>query len=301
MRADFPYFYYQSFSLHDLDSIKPAELPFPIILKPSIGYSSIGVYRVKNAGQWREAKQAIRHAMSIGAGMYSEDVVNSNEIIVEQWIDGMEYAIDAYFDSEGQPVILNIFARKFMHESDTSDRIYYTGKHIIREMLGPVTEFLSGIGKKLELRNFPLHAEVRKTGKGRVIPVEINPFRFAGCGTTELGIHAYGINSYETFFEQRKPDWASLIEGMDDTVYSFFCAEYDVGGVGTTLQGFDHEGFKKSFQNILEYRIMPEEFNMFAVVFYRSETMLENHRLIKLNLDSYISKGQADLASTMSS
>ncbi|QYR22233.1 ATP-grasp domain-containing protein [Paenibacillus sp. sptzw28] len=300
MKPDYPDLYFQSLHLNELDSIDPAKLPYPVIVKPSVGYSSIGVYRVENAGQWREAIRSTRQALTIGADMYSEDVVNANEVIIEQWIDGTEYAIDAYFDFDGQPVILNVFARKFMHESDTSDRIYYTSKHVIQEMLVPLTEFLSKIGKKLELRNFPLHAEVRKTSKGSVVPVEINPFRFAGCGTTELGIHAYGINSYESFFLQQKPDWQTITKSMDDAVYSFFCAEYELDS-GHNILGFNHEGFKQHFQNILEYRVMPEEFNMFAVVFYRSETMLENHRLIKLNLDSYIIRGQAGQANSMSS
>jgi len=300
LHDEYPQFYFQTLELGNWDLIDPASLPYPIIVKPVIGYSSIGVFRVENAGKWNEVKRKVRHVLAEGADMYSADVVNTNELIIEQWIDGMEYAIDAYFDSNGEPVILNVFARKFMDDGDTSDRIYYTGKHVIQEMLRPISEFLSKIGKKLDLRNFPLHAEVRQTGEGSIVPVEINPFRFAGIGTTELGIHAYGVNSYECFFQDRKPDWENILSNMDDAVYSFFCAEFELRS-GQVIRGFDHEGFKKRFQQILEYRIMPEEFNTFAVVFYRSETSLENHRLIRMNLDSYIIEEQVQHAGSMSS
>lgn len=300
MKDDYPQFYYQTLELSEWDSIDPASLPYPIIVKPVVGYSSIGVYQIENAGQWREVQRKVQHVLAEGADMYSSDVVNAKEVIIEQWIDGMEYAIDAYFDSDGQPVILNVFARKFMSDGDTSDRIYYTSKHVIMEMLDPLTEFLSKIGKRLDLRNFPLHAEVRHTIEGSIVPVEVNPFRFAGIGTTELGIHAYGINTYESFFQQLKPDWESILSNMDDAVYSFFCAEFELRS-DQVIRGFDHEGLKKRFQQILEYRVMPEEFNTFAVIFYRSETSLENYRLIRMNLDSYIIKEQDRHISSMSS
>jgi hypothetical protein len=161
LHDEYPQFYFQTLELGNWDLIDPASLPYPIIVKPVIGYSSIGVFRVENAGKWNEVKRKVRHVLAEGADMYSADVVNTNELIIEQWIDGMEYAIDAYFDSNGEPVILNVFARKFMNDGDTSDRIYYTGKHVIQEMLRPISEFLSKIGKKLDLRNFPLYAEVR--------------------------------------------------------------------------------------------------------------------------------------------
>lgn len=287
IQDEFPHFFYQTIRLNEWDSIDPSDLPFPVVIKPVVGYSSIGVYRLENAGQWFEVKRTLQQVLAKGSQMYSKDVVNANELIIEQWLDGTEYAIDAYFDSNGSPIILNIFARKFMHQGDTSDRIYYTSKYVIKELLGPITEFLSKVGKKLNLVNFPLHAEVRKTTEGHIVPVEINPMRFAGIGTTELGIHAYGINSYESFFQQMRPDWDAILHEMDDAVYSFFCAEYELNEMEAMI-GFDHEGLKKSFQNILEYRIMPEEFNTFAVVFYRSETHLENHRLLRLNLAPFM-------------
>jgi hypothetical protein len=222
VRDDFPQFFFQTLELRDWDTIDPTRLPYPVIVKPAAGYSSIGVFRVENAKQWKEVGCSLQQILAIGADMYSADVVNTNKLIIEQWIEGTEYAIDAYFDSDGTPVILNLFTHKFMHDNDLSDRIYYTSKYVLQEMLNPISEFLSKLSEKIDLRLIPLHIEVRQTKEGFIIPIEINPLRFAGCGTTELGIHAYGINSYEYFFQQRKPDWESIVNGMDHGIYSFF-------------------------------------------------------------------------------
>jgi hypothetical protein len=39
------------------------------------------------------------------------------------------------------------------------------------------------IGKATEISNFPVHIKVRVDKSGNVIPIEVNPMRFAGCTT----------------------------------------------------------------------------------------------------------------------
>ncbi len=298
MQKHYPQFYYRTISLSEWDNVDPEQLPYPIIVKPATGYSSIGVHRVENAKQWDKLNHSMEQSLASGSSMYSKDVINAKQLIIEQWIPGEEYAVDAYFDDEGVPVILNIFTRKFQHDGDTSDRIYYTSKQVISRMLEPITAFLTLIGSEMNLRNFPLHAEVRSTPSGDILPVEVNPLRFAGVGTTELGIHVYGINSYAYYFEKKKPNWSQKLAEMDDAVYSFFCAEYDLEEA-QTLHGFDHERFKQQFSYILEYRIMPSSINTLAVVFYRSPSALENHRLCKLDLKPYFCRNNGDVVSSV--
>jgi hypothetical protein len=79
MQDEYPQFYFQTLELSNWDLIDPASLPYPIIVKPVIGYSSIGVYRVENAEKWNEVKRKVRHVLAEGADMYSADVVNTNE------------------------------------------------------------------------------------------------------------------------------------------------------------------------------------------------------------------------------
>lgn len=64
---------------------------------------------------------------------YPQKVIDNSTYILEEFIHGEEYAIDAYYDENGKVVILNIMKHDFSSTSDVSDRLYYTSKEIINE------------------------------------------------------------------------------------------------------------------------------------------------------------------------
>ena len=41
--------------------------------------------------------------------------VDTNKFLIEEMIDGEEYAIDGYFDENNEATILNIFLHPFLH------------------------------------------------------------------------------------------------------------------------------------------------------------------------------------------
>jgi hypothetical protein len=42
------------------------------------------------------------------SGIYPEQVLDTRSFLIEEYIEGDEFALDAYFDGDGNPVILNI-------------------------------------------------------------------------------------------------------------------------------------------------------------------------------------------------
>lgn len=92
---------------------------------------------------------------------FPKEVLDTSNFIIEEYIKGEEYAIDAYFNKDGEIMILNILHHKFSSGADTSDRVYSTSKEIIYENKNRVEGFLQPIVDKLNLRNFPLHVEIR--------------------------------------------------------------------------------------------------------------------------------------------
>lgn len=288
LQAIYPDFFFKTLEYEHLDSLLLEDIPYPVIIKPSVGYSSIGVYRVNNLAELESVLAKVKGDMDRAKQLYPNGVLSENSFIVEEWIDGIEYAVDAYYDSEGEPVVLNLFKRMFAHERDMSDRIYYTCKQVISETMQEIVRFMRLLNSHLNLKDFPLHFEVRITEAGRLVPIEVNPLRFAGVGTTELGRHAYGINVYDCFFNRKKPDWEAILDEMDDDIYSFMCAEFSLG-YGKNVRGVDCESFKDNFGSILEYRCMPyKDYPIFAVVFYQSADLEENKRLLSLDLDQYL-------------
>jgi len=289
LKKYYPKFFFRECTYEEIFQLKSDTLPYPLVIKPSKGFRSVGVYLVERAEDWNSICRQLEQDMLAAKEIYPDTVVSANSFILEEFIQGEEYAIDAYFGQTGEPVILNVFKRMFAHEADTSDRIYYTGKKVLMESLSKIESFMDSLGKEFALRNFPMHFEVRITQAGELIPIEVNPLRFAGLCTTDLGAHAYGINVYEYYFQQRKPDWNRIIETMDDSIFSFLCAELPLSIDGRLIESVHDRKFEKNFTDLLEYRLIPyEEYPTFSVVFYRSNSLDENQYLLDLDLEQYL-------------
>lgn len=287
----YPQFFFLEASMNELHLIDTEKLPYPVILKPSIGYSSVGVYRIENKNEFQRVLDNLVNTMQSGNENYSTNVLDTNSFIIESYIEGQEFAVDLYFDDQNEPVILNVFSRMFKDEKDMSDRIYYTSRQILSNYLAPITEFVARLNKLFDLRKMPLHIELRMQNNGEFVPIEINPLRFAGIGTTELGYYAYGVNPYRHFFEQTKPDWPQLIQAMDDKIYNFTCAEFDHDVKIDSTFVILHEQLKEQFDHILEYRHIPfESGTTFAVIFYSCDSLEQNKPILSLDFMSFVEK-----------
>ncbi|MEJ9280963.1 ATP-grasp domain-containing protein [Ureibacillus thermosphaericus] len=284
----YPDYFYKVVNLEELYKIPVEEIPFPVVIKPSKGYSSVGVYKVKSAEEWREALHKLSVDMLFIKNMYDNEVIKGESILIEQWVFGEEYAVDSYYDQDGNPVILNIFKHVFKDEYGTSDRIYYTSKQVIHEIYDDILAFMHKFREVVPLKNFPVHFEVRKNNHG-IIPIEMNPLRFAGAGTTDLGFHAYGCNVYKHYFEGTSPNWEEVLRQMDQGIYGFFCAEIPMDISQNLIKHIDHQSFKEQFNQILEYReIQATNDRTFAVVFFKNETMEELYQLLQMDIRPFI-------------
>ncbi|MFC9600814.1 ATP-grasp domain-containing protein [Peribacillus butanolivorans] len=284
----YPDFYFQEIDLSIISDMDKKQIPFPVVIKPNIGYSSVGVHKVKNEQDWDIAVSHLKEDLLHSDGLYDSTVVGSQTVLIEEWIQGEEYAIDGYFNQDGEPIILNAFKRLFKDDYDTSDRIYYTSKIAVNEIYDDALQFMKKVQTVLPLRNYPVHFEIRKKGD-RVIPIEINPLRFAGAGTTDLGYHAYGMNMYEHYFLGTKPDWNRILEEMDDNIYSFFFAEVPLELNLEDVERINHIGLQNEFEHILEYRQLPfQNDRSMAIIFYRSEDLNKNLKLLHLDLFPFL-------------
>ncbi|MED3763296.1 ATP-grasp domain-containing protein [Ureibacillus terrenus] len=109
----YPDYFYKVVNLDELYKIPVEDIPFPVVIKPSKGYSSVGVYKVKNAEEWRAALEKLSVDMLLIKNIYDKEVINGESVLIEKWVFGEEYAVDGYYDHDGNPVILNIFKHLF--------------------------------------------------------------------------------------------------------------------------------------------------------------------------------------------
>ena len=247
----YPDFYYKEVELKALRSLDPDTLPLPLVLKPSVGFLSVGVYIVRSKEEWKTALDDIDKNFAKQCAVFPDTVVKSEMFVLEQFIEGEEYAVDAYYDADGQPNIINIFHHIFKDETDVSDRLYCMSKQIFETNYPAFNQFCIDLNGVLQLTNFPMHVEFRVDKRtGRAIPIEVNPLRFAGMCLNDLTRHTCGLLPVQAFFEGTRPDYATMWNGIEEDVFSFVVLDKPF----ETTRSIDFEAIKKHFHGVLETR-----------------------------------------------
>lgn len=283
-RLDSPGFWHRRTRLDKLAEMDPAGLQFPLVMKPACGFFSLGVRVVKAESDWHNATDAevdeLRQAsadQSQGGG-YPRGVLDTTEILLEQYIHGHEIAVDASYDATGEPTVLNIYRHEFPRagteaegrEQDLRDVLYYTSARTIVDLHDKVRSALSQIGERLGLAQFPVHVEFRETSDGTLVPIEVNPARFAGWGTADLGHFAFGFDAYGAFFTKRPPEWHQAADHAGDDHYAFV-----IGHVPEEMQAaseihVDWDRYRAVLGDVLEVRrVDAKRWGIFAITFVR--------------------------------
>jgi hypothetical protein len=251
----FPDFAFAEVRLEDLEAFAIETMPMPCIVKPAVGFFSLGVHKVSSADEWSAVVRRLLSEIDHIRHIYPEEVVNLQSFVLEECIEGEEFAIDAYCTSEGEPVVLGIWQHRFSSDDDVGDRVYSTSKDLIETYLEEFEAFVGEIGKRADARNFPLHIELRRTPDGELRPIEVNPLRFGGwCTTADGAFKAYGLNPYVAFHRQQRPDWNELLQGRDGKVYSIVVLDNGSGIRGEEIASFDYEAMLSLFEKPLELR-----------------------------------------------
>jgi len=280
-RSLVPDFYFQAVKMADLASMPYPGLDQPLIIKPATGFMSEGVHKVFDAADWDQTKDRILTDRENSSDLYPPEVVDSTSLIIEECIEGEEYAVDAYFDGNSEAVILNILKHTFSSSDDVGDRVYTSSADIINENLSEFTTFSTSIGKLAGVRNFPAHIELRKDAAGTLVPIEINPLRFGGwCTTADLTYHAFGFNPYVYYYSQMKPDWKEILKDKSGKLYSIIILDNSTGIEPERISGFDYQKLLSDFENPLELRKFDyKEYPVFGFLF--TETSVENEVELK--------------------
>jgi hypothetical protein len=244
----YPDFFFCKATLEELKKMDPCQLKMPLILKPAVGFFSVGVYTINSANDWEKAIIEITEQAKNWRDQFPDTVVGGDVFILEEYISGDEYAMDVYFDETGDPVILNIMKHDFSSSEDVSDRLYYTSKEIIEKQLSVFEAYLKKANVLLQTKNFPAHIEVR-LNENTIIPIEFNPMRYAGWCTTDLAGFAFGLNTVDYFLNGKRPDWKVLLAGKEDKIYSMIVLNKpEVYGI---VNGFDYNALCARFGKVL--------------------------------------------------
>ncbi|HII93473.1 MAG TPA: ATP-grasp domain-containing protein [Methanosarcina sp.] len=287
----YPELYFKSVKFEELDEIRVEEIEKPFIIKPAVGFFSLGVHKVSTNEEWDSVLKSIKAEVEEIKKLYPASVLNVENFIIEGNIEGDEFAVDAYFNRAGKPVVLNIFKHIFSSENDVSDRIYFTSKTVIEIYREAIEDLLNEIGKLAGLRNFPLHLELRIAEDRRIQPIELNPMRFAGLCVTDIAYFAYGINTYRYFMEQLEPDWDKVLADREGKSFCLVMLNKSEDLDLKEVKSFNYEKLLSDFEKPLELRKADhEKRGYFGYMFTetRDSNWSEIERILKSDLEEYI-------------
>ena len=156
-------------------------------------------------------------------------------------------------------------------------------------------EGLQGTG----LRDFPLHIELRVDKNNRLVPIEVNPIRFAGWCTADIAYYAYGINVHRYFLEGLEPDWKEILKCKDEaqesekdnSTYCLLIAKKPDEIKTEDIEAFDYEGFVSCFEKPLELgKLDYRQYPVFAFLFTetRNNNWEEIERYLRADLKGHI-------------
>ena len=288
----YPNFFFKKVNISELNTLDIHKFPLPFIIKPSVGFFSMGVYKVNEKSQWQQTVEKIHTEMQQVKNLYPQSVMGLDDFIIEQCINGEEYAVDAYVNAQGEAVVLSILKHTFASEDDVSDRIYTTSKAIIEENLHEFTTFVQKIADLSHIKTFPMHIELRRETNGELLPIEVNPMRFGGwCTTADMSYFAYGFNQYLYYYHQQKPDWNKLLKDKQDKLYSVIVLDNSTGKSSEEIQSFDYQKITKQFEKVLELRkIDHNTYPLFGFLFVetRKDNFKELINILESDLNEFI-------------
>jgi hypothetical protein len=253
----------------------------------------MGVYKVSNLDEWENTIASLHAEIDQIKDLYPEEVLNTRSFIIEQLIEGEEYAFDAYFDSTGEPIILSILKHVFSSNADVSDRVYITSKEIIERNLDEFTEFARKIAALANVKNFPVHIELRRNKNGSLLPIEVNPMRFGGwCTTADVSFLAYGLNPYLYYYLQKKPDWPEILNGKEGKLFSIIVLDNSTGVDTGEITSFDYEKLLSQFEKPMELRKVDHKtYPLFGFLFTetREDNYIELENILHSDLTEFVS------------
>lgn len=217
------------------------------VVKPVRGAFGAGVRTISGDADLARLQDEIVAEMERNTAVLSATALAGDRLVVEQHIEGEEYAADVFFDPDGVPVLMCTYHHPMPENPAYLHMAYYTSARVWDLVAPQANEFFTALNERLGVTNLAMHAEFRMQ-RGRLVPIEINALRFGGMGLGNMIAHGLGINPYRHFIDGTRPDIARLTR--DPRALVFFIA-YNGANVDTATQRPDWTRLRARFSEII--------------------------------------------------
>lgn len=257
------------------------------VIKPSKGCFGAAVKIIDTDTDMKRLETEIKEELDKSGAVFSEVVLSKNEFILESFIEGEEYAVDMFYDENGQPNITNIYYHPIPKQAAYLHMIYYTSQAIFQKIYDKAIQFFIQLNEILQVRNFMIHGEF-KLHTGTLLPIEMNCMRYGGMGLGNLAYHAFGINPYTCFINNQAPKWDEIWANQPDqnSVFAFFVA-YNGQTIDKAIFKPSIAKLKKQFTKVILETVFDYKKQLAFGIFYLKETPANLERLLGIEFDDY--------------
>lgn len=277
----YPNYIFKKIKFEDINNLK---IDKKTVLKPLKGCFGTAVKIIDENSDLHIVSKEIEFEIQKNSSVLSENVLSQNDFILEEYISGEEYAIDMFFDENGEPHIVNIYYHPMPKIESYLHMIYYTNKEIFDKIYNKAIIFFKKLNAILNVKNFILHSEFKY--EKELIPIEINSMRYGGMGLGNMIYHSVGVNPYEHFNKGISPDWKKIWKNNSNDIFAFFIA-YNGTQIDKSSQQPDIEKLKNDFTEILREEIFDYKTQLAFGVFCIKENNQNIKKLLEIEFNDY--------------
>jgi len=283
----YPDFYFAKVSREEIAKLELGGKK--VAIKPIKGFFGTGVRIADGNTNLHELAQEMNAEVATNARFFPASILDNEDYIVEEYIEGEEFAVDMFYDNEGKPAIMNIYYHPLPAIEEYFHLMYYTNMEIFSRYLSCFTDFFEKLNGVLNLSCFPIHAEFKLQG-GVMVPIELNPMRYGGFGLADLTFHSFGFQPISAYFDDVPVNWEQIWESRKDNHYGWILGYNGKDADLTKLQP-DYCKFRRVLEEnsdildlvTLDYKSNP----VFALAYLKNKQPGKMQELLNLEFNNF--------------
>ncbi len=255
------------------------------VIKPVKGVFGTAVRTIDRDTDLTNLAIELKAELSKNASIFSDGVLSQEDFLVEKYIDGEEYAVDMFYDADGNPCIINICHHPIPENRAYLHILYYFSQEVFDRIYTQAKYFFTQLNQILNVTNLTMHCEF-KLDDGKLMPIEINTLRYGGMGFGNMVFHALGINPYTCFLNNIEPDWQTIWKDRQEDIFCFFIA-YNGANINVSKYKPNRERLKQQFTKVLLEQSFDYQTQLTFGIYCLKETKENLSNLLKIDFDNF--------------
>lgn len=281
----YPQYQYQLVKANDIPSLK---IDRKSIIKPVKGVFGTAVKIIDRDTNLTSLGGELQAELLKNKSIFSDSVLSQDDFLVEQYIEGEEYAVDMFYNSVGDPCITNIYHHPIPANRSYLHVIYYSSKVVFDRIYTKAKAFFTVLNKILNVTNLTIHGEFKLDGED-FVPIELNSLRFGGMGLGNMVFHGLGVNPYIYFLNDLEPDWQIIWHDKDQDLFTFFIA-YNGANIDLTIHKPNYQLLEQQFTEILFKQYFDYQHQVAFGIYFLKETNQNLLMLLAIEFDNFFEK-----------